>query len=313
MISMVYFKGELDSFSDGLVKSSAQWGTLIGQITFGILADRYGRKKMYGSELMLIIFATVCCATSSNFAAGSGLIGLLTFWRFVLGFGIGGDYPLSAVITSEFSSANNRGRMIACVFAMQGIGILLAALVTVTMLAIFRSLILVDVMAVDYVWRCCLAFGAVPAVATLYFRLTMTESPRFTADVTGDAEKAAKDVETFLGSKESSQPSMKNPYSESNISHIQHQSNYHIDDRDDVPKKPATFADFRAHFSQWNQLKILLGTSISWFCLDVAFYGLALNQSAVLNAVGYGHGEGFEMLWSLGLGNLVIACLGTGK
>ena len=33
--------------------------------------------------------------------------------------GIGGDYPLSAVITSEYATVKTRGRMIAAVFAMQ--------------------------------------------------------------------------------------------------------------------------------------------------------------------------------------------------
>jgi MFS family permease len=40
-------------------------------------------------------------------------------WRFLLGIGIGGDYPLSAVITSEYTPRHLRGAMMASVFAMQ--------------------------------------------------------------------------------------------------------------------------------------------------------------------------------------------------
>lgn len=39
-----------------------------------------------------------------------------------MGIGIGGDYPLSAIITSEFAPVHIRGRMVAAVFATQGLG-----------------------------------------------------------------------------------------------------------------------------------------------------------------------------------------------
>ncbi|GLJ42665.1 hypothetical protein SUGI_0884420 [Cryptomeria japonica] len=44
--------------------------------------------------------------------------------RFWLGFGIGGDYPLSATIMSEYANKKTRGAFLAAVFAMQGFGIL---------------------------------------------------------------------------------------------------------------------------------------------------------------------------------------------
>lgn len=39
-----------------------------------------------------------------------------------MGIGIGGDYPLSAIITSEFAATENRGRLMTVVFAFQGWG-----------------------------------------------------------------------------------------------------------------------------------------------------------------------------------------------
>jgi MFS transporter, PHS family, inorganic phosphate transporter len=76
-----------------------------------------------GIELMIIITSTFAQAI-----AGSGpavhIIGVLTFWRFLMGVGIGGDYPLSAVITSEFASTRSRGRLMTVVFASQGWGYL---------------------------------------------------------------------------------------------------------------------------------------------------------------------------------------------
>jgi MFS family permease len=48
--------------------------------------------------------------------------GVIIFWRFIMGVGIGGDYPVSSVITSEFAARRIRGRMMAAVFSAQGWG-----------------------------------------------------------------------------------------------------------------------------------------------------------------------------------------------
>ena len=65
-------------------------------------------------------------ATFGQALSGAGhavnIIGVLVVWRFIMGVGIGGDYPLSAVISSEFSSTHIRGRMMTAVFANQGWG-----------------------------------------------------------------------------------------------------------------------------------------------------------------------------------------------
>ena len=74
-----------------------------------------------GVELMLIIVATFGQAVSGQ-AHAVNIIGVLIVWRFIMGVGIGGDYPLSAVISSEFASKHIRGRMMTAVFANQGWG-----------------------------------------------------------------------------------------------------------------------------------------------------------------------------------------------
>ena len=70
---------------------------------------------------MIIIIATFGQALSGH-AAAVNIIGVLIVWRFLMGIGIGGDYPLSAVIASEFSSTKIRGRLMTAVFAAQGWG-----------------------------------------------------------------------------------------------------------------------------------------------------------------------------------------------
>ena len=120
------------------VKVATPIGNLVGQLLFGWLADVVGRKRMCmssllltllvphlsssdGVELMIIIVATFGQAISGESPVVS-ILGAIIVWRFIMGIGIGGDYPLSAVISSEFASTNSRGRLMTAVFAFQGWG-----------------------------------------------------------------------------------------------------------------------------------------------------------------------------------------------
>lgn len=102
MLGIVYFpQGKIPQKADTAIKVATSCGTVAGQLGFGWLADVIGRKKIYGLELMIIIFTTLAQALSSKSSAVS-ITGLLIFWRVLMGIGIGGDYPLSSVITSEY-------------------------------------------------------------------------------------------------------------------------------------------------------------------------------------------------------------------
>lgn len=118
MIGLAYYPdGELPTTAETAIKLSTTAGAIVGQVLFGWLADKLGRKKMYGIELMIILVGTVGQALS---AQGSGLPVLvpIIFWRVTMGIGIGGDYPLSSIITSEFASVKWRGALMNSVFAM---------------------------------------------------------------------------------------------------------------------------------------------------------------------------------------------------
>src|SRR3989440_8729655 len=102
MISYVYWKQEFSSLKETSINIATLAGILFGQVIFGVLADKNGRKKMYGIELVLIIVATLGVAMSSTGADNSmNVFAWLIWWRIVVGVGVGADYPLSAIITSE--------------------------------------------------------------------------------------------------------------------------------------------------------------------------------------------------------------------
>lgn len=104
MLGVVYFLqngGKVPQEDATWMKTVQSGGTIIGQVGFGILADLVGRKKMYGLELIMILFATLAQALTSASPAVS-ITGIICFWRVIMGIGVGGDYPLSSIITSEY-------------------------------------------------------------------------------------------------------------------------------------------------------------------------------------------------------------------
>src|SRR5438046_1639961 len=102
MLAIVYWEGSIPPSQEKSINLAPLIGTLIGQITFGVLADRYGRQGVYGIVLIIMMIATVGLALSSEGTLGSiDILPFLIVWRFLLGFGIGGDFPLSAAITAE--------------------------------------------------------------------------------------------------------------------------------------------------------------------------------------------------------------------
>jgi MFS transporter, PHS family, inorganic phosphate transporter len=131
---------------------------------FGRVADKLGRKKIYGYEALVLAVGAITTAFAPNIW---WLIGL----RGVLGLGIGGDYPVSATIMSEYAARRSRGRMVSLVFAMQGAGLVIGPLVAIALPGGGAS--------TDTAWRVMLALGAVPALAVFWLRRHIRETPRF--------------------------------------------------------------------------------------------------------------------------------------
>ncbi|CAK7346412.1 unnamed protein product [Dovyalis caffra] len=199
--------GTLPPNVSAAVNGVAFCGTLSGQLFFGWLGDKMGRKKVYGMTLMLMVI----CSIASGLSFGDdpkAVMSTLCFFRFWLGFGIGGDYPLSATIMSEYANKKTRGAFIAAVFAMQGFGIMAGGIFAIIISSAFKarfdappyevSAIDSTVPQADYVWRIILMVGALPAAMTYYWRMKMPETARYTALVAKNAKQAASDMSKVL-------------------------------------------------------------------------------------------------------------------
>ncbi|KAI7784511.1 inorganic phosphate transporter pho84 [Diaporthe eres] len=314
MLGVVYYPGvgKMPVSSDTAIKLATSAGTVIGQFGFGTLADIVGRKKMYGLELIIIIFSTVAQALTSN-SPSMDVIGLIIFWRVLMGVGIGGDYPLSSIITSEFATTKWRGAMMGAVFAMQGIGQLAAAFVMLFVTLGFKDSLETSTklanctgdcaVAVDKMWRVLIGFGAVPGCIALYFRLTIPETPRYTFDVKMDVEKADEDTKLYVSGK-------RGEASVDEVARLAAQKNA----TENMKVEKASFKDFMRHYSIPKNGMLLAGCALSWFFLDVAYYGLSLNNATILSAIGYSTSHAkttYEIMYNTAIGNLIIVLAGA--
>jgi len=77
-------------------------------------------------------------------------------------------------------------------------------------------------------------------------------------------------------------------------------------------QQKSQFPEFIAYFSEWRHAKLLIGTCGCWFLLDIAFYGINLNQNVVLQAIGFDGKTGtpWQKLFKVSTGNIIVTVLG---
>jgi MFS transporter, PHS family, inorganic phosphate transporter len=76
--------GSLPSTVSTTLKASTSAGIVVGQLVFGWLADVFGRRKMYGVELGIIVVATFASTLVAP-SQSMSFTGLMTFWRVIMG------------------------------------------------------------------------------------------------------------------------------------------------------------------------------------------------------------------------------------
>jgi PHS family inorganic phosphate transporter-like MFS transporter len=229
----------------GLVTSTALLAAAFGAIIFGRVADMLGRKRIYGYEVLVLAAGAIASAFSPD-------IWWLIGFRIILGIGIGGDYPVSATLMSEFSGKKSRGMMVSLVFAMQAAGLIVGPLLAAAFLA--------SGLSKDLVWRLLLAFGAVPALAVFQMRRHMAESPRYLL-ATGQHDDAHAAAGHVLG------------------------EGYGAARDSKAAKKTSFFEGFVALTRRRNLVVRLIGASAAWFLMDFAYYGNTVSSPLVLHAV----------------------------
>ena len=153
---------KLDATGVGLVASATFVGMFLGAAAAGRLADRYGRRAVFTTTLLIFSAGSALSALAPTFET-------LLAARIVAGLGLGGELPVAATLVSELSPRAQRGRMIVLLESFWAYGTILAGLVAITVVA-------------NYGWRWGFAVGAIPALYVAYLRRALPESPRFLAE-----------------------------------------------------------------------------------------------------------------------------------
>ncbi len=241
-----------------LLNSISLLASVAGALTFGKLMDKWGRKRMYGVEVAILVVGAILCAFAWNFTS-------LFIFRLIVGYGVGGDYATSAVITSEYANRKSRGRLVGSVFAMQGLGLLAGPAIA----SIFLSAGVPDTIA----WRLMLGLGAIPAASVIYLRRKIRETPRYTLSIQGDEAATATTIAWVTGQ----QPAVRaNGAGRAMVGA--------------TPSGPSNANGnangngngLRAKLTSKPFLLRLIGTAGSWFLLDVAFYGNSVSSPLIL-------------------------------
>ena len=257
--TIVATQWHLSTLQTSWVTGSAILGAFFGALVFGRIADVLGRKRVYTIVAAIMIVGALASAVAPGFV-------WLVIARFVLGLGIGGDYPVSAVLMSEYSNRKDRGRMVGMVFSMQALGLVVGPLVGLLLLS--------SGVSHGLTWRILLGLGAIPAAGVIYLRSKMPESPRFKAQVQGETRQAQQDIVR---------------YSDGVV---------------DAPMA-GPHGTQRMGLSQFlrdrRMLMLLLGTAGSWFLFDYAYYGNTLSLPAILKQVDSTASLETKLLWTLAI------------
>ncbi|KAK0485179.1 MFS Git1p-related glycerophosphoinositol and glycerophosphocholine permease, partial [Armillaria novae-zelandiae] len=177
------YGNEVNKHYSTLVSSLAFAGTVVGMLVFGYLSDRIGRKfGMMTATGIVALFSGLSAASSGAHHSVDGMLSMLAACRFLLGIGIGAEYPCGSVAASENSeestiSKNAQHRWFTLATnTMIDVGFVVSAFVVLVLYWIFGENHL------RAVWRLSLGLGVVPALAVLIWRLQMDESERYKKD-----------------------------------------------------------------------------------------------------------------------------------
>jgi MFS transporter, PHS family, inorganic phosphate transporter len=190
---------------------------------------------VYWAVATIMVIAAVCSALAPTFW-------VLIAFRFLLGLGVGGNYPISAVLMTEYPNRQDRGRLVSLVFSTQALGLIIGPLIALAFVGAGTS--------TDVTWRLLLAIGAVPAVAMVFLRDKLPESPRYEAHASARQQALTRPHAT-TGSRRREQPA----------------------------------EGLRAFLASRRLLVILAGTAGCWFLLDYAYYGNTISTPLIIGLI----------------------------
>lgn len=143
----------------GYIGSIGLVGMALGAVLAGNIADRFGRKNIFAATLLIYSIATGLCGLAWNYE-------ILLVFRFLVGFGLGGQLPVAVTLMTEYAPPQSRGRFIVLLESFWGLGWLVAALISYLILPHFS-------------WQVSFFIGALPALYIFHILQGIPESVRY--------------------------------------------------------------------------------------------------------------------------------------
>lgn len=167
----------LNSAQSGLLATIGLVGAFVGALFWGTISDYIGRRTAFQATVGIFAVFSALVAASWNVAS------LATF-RFISNFGLGGEVPVAATLTTEFMPSRIRGRATGTMMAAFPVGLLVAAGLSLLILPRFG-------------WRALFAIGVAPAILLYFVRRHMPESVRYSLSRgrVGEAERTVAEIE----------------------------------------------------------------------------------------------------------------------
>ncbi|KAH6679283.1 major facilitator superfamily domain-containing protein [Halenospora varia] len=181
MLGKIYGKEYTNSPSQQNISAITFAGTVLGQLIFGYTSDKWSRSgSLLASTCILVIFAALGAGSYGYHGSIQGMFAALTAYRFLVGIGIGGEYPAGSVACSEAtgelkSGSRNRWFIMFTNVAIDW-GFVIGAFIPYLLVVICTEKHL------RAAWRISLGLGVVPPLILLYLRLKLKEPEEFTRE-----------------------------------------------------------------------------------------------------------------------------------
>lgn len=235
----------------GLIGASLVFGAVFGAGLGGPMADRLGRKKLMLTDMIIIATG----AATSALANGSAK---LFIGQFLVGVGVGIDFPASSSYVSEVLPKRSRARMMVATIACQSVGMLLAAVVALLVLKNAHS---------TQAWRLFLATEGIIACLFFLLRLSEPDSPHWLMTRGRFAEAAQAFLRIMPEQRQAVLEITGDPGNRAVASAA-------------APAKPG----IAILFSRAYRARTML-VAVPWFLMDIATYGVGLFTPTILGAI----------------------------
>jgi putative MFS transporter len=250
----------LTSAQVGYIGSIGLVGMALGAVLSGSIADRFGRKKIFSATLIMYSVATGLCGLAWSFES-------LLLFRFLVGFGLGGQLPVAVTLVSEYAPPTARGRFVVLLESFWGLGWLVAALISYLIIP-------------SYGWNVAFFIGALPALYVFKVWESVPESVPYLLGK-GRVQEAHEIVSRL-----------------ENSAGIKPEINVVVPQTKTV--KPASFSDL------WQPqfLKRTIMLWILWFGIVYSYYGIFTWLPSLMVGQGYTVIKSFEFVLVMTLAQL---------